>query len=179
MQPTTPGRHFRDALGDFPTAPERARTGSAAVLLASGALTEVAGHDGLNQCTAKAEVGDGVLFLDARMDGQIKESREYVFTAWGERRRRNAPVERFRQQTREAPGRRPTAKDDMAALRSRFDTNNDGLLTNTDTDFGKFKVMATNAVDGQTAMMLAGNLVYQSESLRTRISPPRFKTNLS
>ncbi len=38
---TTPGHHFQDELGGFPTTPERARTGSATVVLASGELTQV------------------------------------------------------------------------------------------------------------------------------------------
>ena len=39
---TTPGHHFLDTLGGFPTTPEMTRTGSATVVLASGALTQVA-----------------------------------------------------------------------------------------------------------------------------------------
>ncbi len=38
---TTPGHQFLDELGGFPTIEERARTGSAAVVLASGELTQV------------------------------------------------------------------------------------------------------------------------------------------
>jgi len=69
-----------------------------------------------------------VLFYDAGGDGKITQKREYVFTEWD-----------------------PTAKDDMAALRARFDTNNDGKLTALDTDFSKFKVMVTQADGSQVA----------------------------
>lgn len=88
--------------------------------------------DGLQHRTAWAGSGDGVLFYDAGMDGLIREKREYVFTEWD-----------------------PTAKDDMAALRSRFDSNNDGKLNATDAEFAKFKVMVTNADGTKTAKTLA------------------------
>ena len=90
------------------------------------------GGDGLQHRTAWAGAGDGVLFYDAGNDGLIKEQREYVFTEWD-----------------------PTAKDDMAALRSRFDSNNDGKLNASDAEFAKFKVMVTNADGAQTAKTLA------------------------
>ena len=63
-----------------------------------------AGGDGLKHRTAWAGAGDGVLFFDADNDGAISQKREYVFTEWGERRRRNGPVDRFRQQTRGSAG---------------------------------------------------------------------------
>ena len=88
--------------------------------------------DGLQHRTAWAGSGDGVLFYDAGNDGKISEKREYVFTEWD-----------------------PTAKDDMAALRSRFDSNGDGKLTAADAEFGNFKVMVTNADGSQTARTLA------------------------
>ena len=149
---TTPGHHFLDELGLFPTIEEMTLTGSATVVLASGTQTtmnlqqnydrdhqsgtaydhtaiedrrpilfdlngngiEVAtldrsttfvdsNGDGLQHRTAWA--GDGALFYDAGMDGLITEQREYVFTEWD-----------------------ATAKDDMAALRSRFDSNGDERL---------------------------------------------------
>ena len=83
-----------------------------------------ASGSGLQHRTAWA--GDGVLFYDADGSGTINDDRAYVFTAWGARRSRNGPGDRFRQRTRAAPG---TATDDLAALRSRFDTNGDGRLT--------------------------------------------------
>lgn len=66
--------------------------------------------DGLKNRTAWAGVGGGVLFYDAGNDGKITQDREFVFTEWD-----------------------PSAKDDMAALRSRFDSNTDGKLTGADT----------------------------------------------
>lgn len=48
-------------------------------------------------------------------------TREYVFTEWD-----------------------PTAKDDMAALGSRFDSN-EGKLTARDSDFASFRVMVTHS----------------------------------
>ncbi len=87
--------------------------------------------DGLQHRTAWAGSGDGVLFYDAGNDGKISEKREYVFTEWD-----------------------PTAKDDLAALRSRFDSNGDGKLTSADAEFGNFKVMVTNADGSQTAKTL-------------------------
>ena len=61
------------------------------------------GDEGLKHRTAWAGAGDGVLFYDTETIGQagfneISDIREYVFTEWD-----------------------PTAKDDLAALRSRFD----------------------------------------------------------
>jgi len=86
----------------------------------------VDGGDGLKHRTAWAAAGDGVLFFDVSGDGQINERREYVFTDWD-----------------------PTATSDLEALRSVFDTNNDGKLTAADGTFASFKVMVTKA-DGTT-----------------------------
>ena len=76
-----------------------------------------------------------MLFYDTETVGQdgyneISDIREYVFTEWD-----------------------PTAKDDLAALRSRFDTNGDGKLTGT--ELTGFKVMKTNADGSLTAVTLA------------------------
>lgn len=87
-----------------------------------------AGGDGLKHRTAWAGAGDGVLFYDPDGTGAITEKRQYVFTEWGERRKRNGPGDRFRQRTRRAP----TATDDLAALRSVFDSNGDGVLNASD-----------------------------------------------
>jgi Ca2+-binding RTX toxin-like protein len=91
------------------------------------------GDDGLEHRTAWAGRGDGVLFIDADGDGKISETREYVFTEWD-----------------------PTARSDFEALRSRFDSNNDGKLTAADARFGEFRVMVTNADGTQTVKTLAG-----------------------
>ena len=99
--------------------------------------------DGLQHRSAWAGSGDGVLFYDVGGDGVIKESREYVFTEWD-----------------------PTAKDDMAALRAKFDTNGDGKLTAADAEFANFKVMVTNADGSQTAKTL-GELGITEIDLKT------------
>ena len=52
--------------------------------------------DGPKTRTARAGVGDGVLFYDAGNDGQITEGREFAVTEWD-----------------------PTANDDRTALRGR------------------------------------------------------------
>ena len=88
------------------------------------------GEEGLKHRTAWAGAGDGVLFYDTDGDDKISDIREYVFTEWD-----------------------PTAKDDLAALRSRFDTNGDGKLTGA--ELNGFKVMVTGANGALTAMTLA------------------------
>lgn len=88
-----------------------------------------AGGDGLLHRTAWAGAGDGVLFFDPDGRDDITEKRQYVFTEWD-----------------------PTAKDDLDALRSVFDSDGDGQLTAADADFAKFKVMVTKA-DGSTSVM--------------------------
>lgn len=54
---------------------------------------------------------EGVLFCEPDGTGAITDKRQYVFTEWGQRRKRNGPVDRLRQRTRRAP----TATDDYAA----------------------------------------------------------------
>ena len=93
------------------------------------------GEEGLKHRTAWAGAGDGVLFYDTETVGQagyneISDIREYVFTEWD-----------------------PTAKDDLSALRSRFDTNGDGRLSGS--ELNNFKVMVTGANGALTAMTLA------------------------
>ena len=88
------------------------------------------GEEGLKHRTAWAGAGDGVLFYDTDGDSAISDIREYVFTEWD-----------------------PTAKDDLAALRARFDTNGDGKLMGT--ELNGFKVMKTNPDGALTAVTLA------------------------
>lgn len=90
------------------------------------------GDDGRQHRTGWAGTGDGVLICAAGNDGLIREKREHVFTEWG-----------------------PTAKDDMAALRSRFDSNNTGRRTSADAEFSKFKVKVTGADGSRLAGALA------------------------
>jgi len=93
--------------------------------------------DGLQNRTAWAAAGSGVLFYDADGSGTISEKREYVFTEWD-----------------------PTATSDIEALRSVFDTNGDGKLDWSDLDendepiLANFKVLETNADGSFTARTL-------------------------
>ena len=79
-----------------------------------------ANNDGLLNQIAWAGAGDGVLFYDADGDGQISETREFIFTEWD-----------------------PTAASDLEAMASVFDTNGDGELSGA--ELAEFKVMVTNA----------------------------------
>jgi Ca2+-binding RTX toxin-like protein len=78
--------------------------------------------DGYQHRTAWAGAGDGVLVLDADGDGKISRSSEFAFAEWD-----------------------PTADGDLAALKSVFDTNHNGLLDAGDERWSEFKVMR----DGQ------------------------------
>ncbi|MCK7615113.1 FG-GAP-like repeat-containing protein [Roseibium sediminicola] len=84
------------------------------------------GGDGFLHRTAWAGEGDGVLYFDPDGREEITEKRQFVFTEWD-----------------------PTATSDLEALASVFDSNGDGVLNASDTDFAKFKVMVTLA-DGST-----------------------------
>ena len=87
--------------------------------------------DGLQNRTAWAGAGDGVLFYDPDNLGEITEKRQYVFTEWD-----------------------PTATSDMEALASYFDSNGDGVLDASDAEFANFKVLVTNADGSTTAKTL-------------------------
>jgi hypothetical protein len=99
--------------------------------------------DGYQHRTAWAGAGNGVLAIDADGDGKITERKEIVFTDWD-----------------------PSAEDDMAALRSVFDTNNDGKLDAADAAFAKFRIVVTNA-DGTTSVKSLSELGIQSINLTT------------
>ncbi len=92
------------------------------------------GNDGLLHRTAWAGVGDGVLFFDANGDGELSETREYVFSEWD-----------------------PTAGSDIEALRAVFDTNGDGVLDANDDEWANFRVQVTNA-DGTTSSVTLASL---------------------
>ncbi len=66
--------------------------------------------DGLQHRMAWAGAGCGVLFFDANGDGLISSKREFVFTQWD-----------------------PTARGDLEAIRSVFDTDHNGWLDAGDT----------------------------------------------
>jgi len=87
--------------------------------------------DGLQNQTAWAGVGNGVLFYDPKGTGQLTQANQIVFTMWD-----------------------PSASSDMQALLDVFDTNHDGSLDAGDTNFGKFFVMETNADGTYTAQSL-------------------------
>ena len=114
------------------------------------------GDEGLKHRTAWAGAGDGVLFYDTDGDNAISDIREYVFTEWD-----------------------PTAKDDLAALRSRFDANGDGKLTGT--ELTGFKVMKTNADGSLTAHTVASLGITQINLTEdaTRIALPGWSRNLA
>jgi hypothetical protein len=103
----------------------------------------ITGADGLQHHTAWAGAGDGVLFIDADGSGTISDAREYMFTEWD-----------------------PTANSDMEAIRAKFDTNGDGILSAADADFAKFKVLVTNA-DGTTSVKTLTELGITSIKLTT------------
>jgi hypothetical protein len=88
--------------------------------------------DGYQHRTAWADVGDGVLVFDAQNDGKIDQKNEIVFTEWDK-----------------------SAKSDMQALRSVFDTNQNGKLDSGDAQFAQFKVWVTNADGTRTLQTLA------------------------
>ncbi|WP_299083231.1 FG-GAP-like repeat-containing protein [uncultured Ruegeria sp.] len=87
--------------------------------------------DGLQNLTAWAAAGNGVLFYDADGDGTISETREYVFTEWD-----------------------PTATSDIEALRSVFDANGDGVFDANDEAWSDFKVLVTQPDGSLVAMTL-------------------------
>jgi hypothetical protein len=79
---TTPGHHFLDELGGFPTIEEMTRTGSATVVLASGALTQVTAERIVYSAETahlfeRATGQDGVLVKvgnsDDRVSGAVEE----------------------------------------------------------------------------------------------------------
>ncbi|MEW2914111.1 DUF4214 domain-containing protein [Leisingera sp. JC11] len=88
--------------------------------------------DGLENRTAWAAAGNGVLFYDPEDWNEIQEDWQYIFTEWD-----------------------PSAASDIEALASYFDTNDDGVFDASDLDengvsyFSKFKVMVT-LDDGST-----------------------------
>ncbi|MDX2263429.1 MAG: DUF4214 domain-containing protein [Hyphomicrobiales bacterium] len=96
-------------------------------LTSSNFFYDMAG-DGYRHRTAWAGAGNGVLVLDLAGTGEITERNQVIFTDWD-----------------------PTATSDMEALANVFDTNRDGVLDASDTQFSAFKILVTNA-DGTTTL---------------------------
>jgi Ca2+-binding RTX toxin-like protein len=92
----------------------------------------VIAEDGRLHRTAWAGAGNGVLFFDPDNTGAITQRNQYVFADWD-----------------------PTAESDIAALRSVFDTNGNGVLDAGDANFSKFKVEVVNADGSITVKTLA------------------------
>jgi hypothetical protein len=88
--------------------------------------------DGMQNLTAWAGAGNGVLFYDPTGTGQLTQADQIIFTKWD-----------------------PGATSDMQALEDVFDTNHDGSLDSGDAAFVDFFVMVTNANGTQTAESLA------------------------
>lgn len=129
--------------GGFPVVLDLAGDGiTVTELQSSSAFFDLDG-DGYRIRTAWAGAGDGVLAIDADGDGKITERKEIVFTDWD-----------------------PGAKDDMAALRSVFDTNDDGVLDKYDDEFSKFRVIVTKT-DGTTEVKTLENAGVLSIKLTT------------
>ncbi|KYG21651.1 hypothetical protein SE92_16435 [Bradyrhizobium sp. AT1] len=99
--------------------------------------------DGYKNRTAWAGAGNGVLVFDVNANGLVDSANEFQFTAWD-----------------------PTAATDMQALRDVFDTNHDGKLDSSDTNFSAFKVLVTNA-DGTTTLKTLAELGIASINLTT------------
>lgn len=129
------GVHGRDdKSGHTPIVLDLAGTGiNIAELNSSNTFFDVE-NDGYKYRTAWAGIGNGVLAIDADGDGEVDQQKEIIFTEWD-----------------------PSAKDDMAALKSVFDTNDNGKLDAGDAQFAKFRVVVTNA-DGTTTLKTLGQL---------------------
>lgn len=112
----TPGHHFLDQFGQFPTIAEMTRTGRATVVLASGALAEV---------TAERIVHS------AETAHLFERAVAHAATA-GNAALQPVELEAWATCNFEVEGLRPNARDDRTALRSRFDSSNDDRRTSTD-----------------------------------------------
>ncbi|QOZ33208.1 hypothetical protein XH92_17280 [Bradyrhizobium sp. CCBAU 53421] len=100
-------------------------------LSSSNMFFDVTGS-GIENQTAWAGAGSGVLFYDPTGAGQLTQANQVIFTDWD-----------------------PSATSDMQALLDVFDTNHDGSLDSGDTNFGKFFVTVTNADGTQSVQSLA------------------------
>lgn len=113
-----------DHAAGFPISEEL----GASLAESAGLREQVMAQIGLDRGERGWGGGRSAPFFDPDGRNDITEKRQYVFTEWD-----------------------PTAKDDLDALRSVFDSDGDGKLTAADADFAKFKVMVTNA-DGSTSV---------------------------
>jgi hypothetical protein len=112
-------------------------------------------NDGLQNRTAWAGVGDGVLFYDPDNTGEITEKRQYVFTEWD-----------------------PTATSDIEALRSVFDTNGDGVFDSQDDEWSNFKVLVTNEDGDLVAKSLSDTTLTSTGHSITSIDLTADATNI-
>lgn len=99
----------------------------------SATFFDLAG-DGKQHRTAWAGAGDGVLVFDVNDDGLINARNEIDFTQWD-----------------------PTARTDMEALLSVFDTSGNDSLDSGDAQWSSFKVLVTKA-DGTTELKTLAEL---------------------
>lgn len=83
--------------------------------------------DGAVGHTAWIGPGDGLLVFDDDLSGTVNSASEFVFTLWSD-----------------------IAQRDMWALRLRFDTNKDGVLSAFDANFDKFRVWIDADMDAVT-----------------------------
>ena len=88
-------------------------------------------NNGHEQRTAWAGAGNGVLVYDPS-GGAVAQANQVNFTLWD-----------------------PAAKTDMQALRDVFDSNHDGALNSSDTNWNDFRILVTNADGTQTLETLA------------------------
>ncbi|MEI6398222.1 MAG: hypothetical protein WCO71_05580, partial [Pseudomonadota bacterium] len=103
---------------DYPLLLDLDNNGVSITALSSSDIYFDMAGDGQQHRTAWAGKGDGVLAIDANLDGKIDQQNEIVFSAWD-----------------------PTARTDFEALRNIFDTNHNGKLDAGDARFAQFRVV--------------------------------------
>jgi hypothetical protein len=118
--------------GHNPVILDLAGTGLAIDELSSSSMYYDMNDDGQMHRTAWAAKGEGVLAIDANGDGKISGRNEIIFTDWD-----------------------ASADSDLAAIKSAFDSNKNGMLDAGDARFGDFRVM----VDGQTKTLTEAGIV--------------------
>ena len=99
-------------------------------------------NDGYQQRVAMPDAGEGLLVYDPS-GGAITQANQTEFTLWD-----------------------PTAANDMQALEDVFDTNHDGVLNASDSSFGNFRILVTNA-NGTTTLETLAQAGVTSINLQT------------